>query len=228
MTLENEAAVQLYMNAIPETIMSLFCGRLTNMPEHMLRGRIAESGRCDFTITFHGRLTLVFIKLKESVIQNPQIHSDIVAQVMADANGANLFNKNYNFDGIPIRAILTDGIGFEFYLFDFKIWSVLRGVGSPEAGITWQTYPRIALPTSEHSPNYLAQLKVITEVIFDEFIDSYIVGLKAQMDHSLADLSSQSIPNVGGVVHREPTGFWAQPHAQATLAGRLVREAHRM
>jgi len=101
----------------------------------MLRGRIAGSGRCEFTNIFHGRLTLVFIELKESLTKNPQIHSDIVVQVMAEADGANLFNENYNFDGIPIRAILTDGVEFEFYFLDFKIWSVLQGVGSPEAGI---------------------------------------------------------------------------------------------
>ena len=228
-SLENEAAVQLYMNPIPETIISLFCGRLTNMPEHMFHGRIAGSGRCEFTITFHGRLTLLFIELKQSLTHNARVHSNIVAQVMAEADGANLFNEEYRFDGIPIRAILTDSVEFEFYFFDFKTWSVQRGIGSAEAGIPWHTYPRVSLPPSERAPDYLAQLKVITEIIFDEFIDSYIVGLEAQLEHSSAELSSQTIPNIGqGVIRRESTGYWERTYAQAKIAGRILREAHHM
>ena len=228
-SLENEAAVQLYMNPIPETIISLFCGRLTNMPEHMFHGRIAGSGRCEFTITFHGRLTLLFIELKQSLSHNAQAHSKIVAQVMAEADGANLFNEEYRFDGIPIRAILTDSIDFEFYFFDFKAWSVQRGIGSAEAGIPWHTYPRVSLPPSERASDYLAKLKIVTEVIFDEFIDSYIVGLEAQLEHSSAELSFQTIPNIGsGVIRRESTGYWERAYAQAQVAGRILREAHHM
>ena len=116
-SLENEAAVQLYMNPIAETIISLFCGPLTNIPQHMFHGRIAGNGRCKCTITFHGRLTLLFIELKQSLAHDAHEHSKIVAQVMAEADGANLFNEEYRFDGIPIRAILTDGIEFEFEFF---------------------------------------------------------------------------------------------------------------
>jgi hypothetical protein len=218
-TLENEAAVQLYMNPIPETIISLFCGRLTNTLEHMFHGRIAGSERCEFTITFHGQLTLLFIEL-ESLSHNAQAHSKIVAQVMAEADEANLFNEEYRFDGIPIRAILTDGIDFEFYFFDFKTWSVQRGIGSAESGIPWHTYPRVSLPPWERASDYLAKLKIVTEVIFDEFIDSYIVGLEAQLEHSSAELSFQTIPNIdSGVIGRESTGYWERAYAQAQVAG---------
>jgi hypothetical protein len=74
-TLENEAAVQLYMNPIPETILSLFRGRLNNMPEHVYHGTIAGSGRCEFSITFHGRLIHLFIEVKHKLSYNPQEHS---------------------------------------------------------------------------------------------------------------------------------------------------------
>jgi len=69
-SLENEAAVQLYMNPIPETIIGLFCCGLINILEHMFHGCIAGSGRCEFTIAFRGRLTLLFIELKQSLIHN--------------------------------------------------------------------------------------------------------------------------------------------------------------
>ena len=71
-TLANEAAVQLYLNTIPETVIGLFYGRLTNAPEHLFHGRIAGSGRCEFTIMFHGHLTLLFIELKQALNLNPQ------------------------------------------------------------------------------------------------------------------------------------------------------------
>src|SRR5438046_1424767 len=57
--LENEVAVQLYIHPIPNAILSLFRGRLTNMPEHLLKGQIANNGRCEFTIGFNGRLMLL-------------------------------------------------------------------------------------------------------------------------------------------------------------------------
>jgi hypothetical protein len=128
-SLENEAAVQLYMNPIPETIIGLFRGRLANLPEHMFHGRLAGSGRCVFTITFHGRLMLVFIELKQSLTHSPCAHSNVVAQIMAGADGANLFNEKYRFDGIPIKAILTDGVEFEFYFFDLRIGQYKEGLG---------------------------------------------------------------------------------------------------
>lgn len=228
-TLKNETAVQLYMNPIPETILSLFYGRLVNMPEHMLHGRMAGSRRCEFSITFHGRLTLLFIEVKHELSYNPREHSKMIAQVMAEADGAKLFNKEYQFDDIPIRAILTDGVGFEFYFFDFKTWSIQRGIGSPQAGIPDHTYPRILLPIFETDRQYAIQLKVIVEVIFDEFIDSYIVGLENQMEHSAAELSSQVIGVLGrGVIRRESTGYWEQAFTKAKTAGRLLREAHYM
>ena len=181
------------MNPILETILSLFYGRLLNMPERALHGRMAWSGRCELSITFLGRLTLVFIEVKRQLSYNPHEHSKMIAQVMAEADGANLFNKESHFDDIPIRAILTDGIGFEFYFFDFKTRSIRRGISSPQAGIPDNTFPLIVLPIFEKDREYAIQLKVIAEVIFHEFIDSYIVGLDSQMEHLAAEQSSEVV-----------------------------------
>ena len=57
--LENEAAIQLYYHPIPTTLLALFHGRLTNLPEHLLKGQISNSGRCEYTITFYGKLMLL-------------------------------------------------------------------------------------------------------------------------------------------------------------------------
>src|SRR5205814_4311353 len=124
--------------------------------------------------------------------------------------------------------ILTDGFEFEFFFFDFRTWSVQRGMGSAEAGISWNKNCRLSLP-SERAPDYLAQLKVIVEVIFDEFIDSYIVGLEAQVEYSSADLANTVIPHLGeGVMRRESTGYWERAYSCALTAGRMLREAQHM
>jgi hypothetical protein len=98
-----------------------------------------------------------------------------------------------------------------------------------EAGIPWHTHPRVDLPPSERAPDYFARLKVVTKVIFDEFIDSYMDDLEAQLEHSSAEFSSQTIPDLGkDIIPREPTGFWERVYAKVRVAGRMLREAHHM
>jgi len=46
-------------------------------------------------------------------------HSDIVVQVIAEEEGADASNKANEFDGIPINAILINGIGYELCCVSF-------------------------------------------------------------------------------------------------------------
>jgi len=115
-TLENEAAKQSYMHPILATLLTLFSGRLTNLHEHTLKGRITMSGRCEFSIMLQGTIMLLFIEFKDSLSGSQELHSNLIAQVLAEADGADLFNQIRECDGVAIHAILTDGNNFEFFL----------------------------------------------------------------------------------------------------------------
>lgn len=224
--LENEAAIQLYYNPIPTTLLSLFHGRLTNLPEHLLKGQISNSGRCEYTITFYGKLMLLFIEYKRSLEGEPASHSDIVAQCIAEADGADTYNQAREYDGIPINAILTDGRDFEFYRVDFVSWTALRGVGTAQEGIPWQDPYRITLPHSERAPNYLAILKTIVEVVLDTFIQSYISGIQAQLSYSSRRARTQQTPLGVGYRRRMSTGLWESVYTSAIKALGTLRQAH--
>ena len=119
--LTNEAAVQLYLHPIPSTILSLFAGRMTNLPEQLLHGTIGRSGPCEFTVSlYNGTMILCFIEFKDKLPLNASEHSDIVAQVIAEMDGADTFNKTQEFDGMKMQAILTDGLSYVFYQCTFK------------------------------------------------------------------------------------------------------------
>ena len=227
--LENEAAVQLYIHPIPNIILSLFHGRLTNLPEHLLKGGLAARGKCEFTITFNGRMMLLFIELKHTLMTTHAGHSDVIAQVMAEADGADCFNKCHEFDGIPIHCILTDGISFEFYFLTFHNWVVLRGVGKAENGISWvNPYGRISLPASERSPDYVGQLKIILEIVFDTFLQSYEDAIYAQRKYSERRARMHNTENGTGFRRRPSTNFWDYAYDRAIKAHCVLRHAHTM
>jgi hypothetical protein len=226
--LQNEAAIQLYYNPIPTTLLSLFHGRLINLPEHLLKGQISNSGRCEYTITFYGKLMLLFIEYKRSFEGDPTSHSDIVAQCIAEADGADSYNQAREYDGIPIHAILTDGRDFEFYQIDFTSWTALRGMGTVEEGIPWHDPYRITLPHTERASDYLAIFKVIVEVIFDTFVQSYISGVRAQLNYSLRRARTHQTPIGVGYRRRMSTNRWDDVHQGATNALEALRQAHNM
>lgn len=224
--LENEAAKQLYMSPIPSTILSLFSGRLINLPEHTLRGRITTSGRCQFSVTLLGMVMLLFIEVKDTLKGGPAKHSDLVAQVLAEADGADLFNKVNECDGIGIHAILTDGQRFEFYFVNFYEWRVMRGVGSAVEAVPWIDGNQLCLPSSERAPNFRSTLKCVVEVIFDTVLMSYINGVAAQKSYSerRARMEDSDIGKL--YVPRRSTNFWDEAYTRATNALTQLRMAH--
>jgi hypothetical protein len=224
--LENEAAIQLYYHPIPMNLLSLFNGRLTNLPEHLLQGTISKSGRCEYTITFYGRLMLLFIEYKTSLEGNPDSHSDVVAQCIAEADGAATFNETRGFDGFPIHAILTDGRDFEFYHVDFSSYTATRGVPSVEAGITSLDPDRITLPHTERAPDWLPTLKVVIEVVFDTFLQSYISGIEAHQMFSRRRARVQQTELGIGYRRRRPVDTWDRVHHLASTALETFRDAH--
>ena len=226
--LENEVAIQLYYNPIPTTLLSLFHGRLTNLPEHLLKGQVNNSGRREYTITFYGNLTLLFIVSKRSLEGEPASHSDIVAQCIAEADGADMSNHAREYDGIPINAILTDGRDFEFYRIDFTSWTALRGVGTAEEGIPWQDPYRISLPHTERAPDYLPILKVIVEVVFDTFVQSFISGIQAQLKYTSRRARTQQTLVGIGYRRRMSNGLWESVYMLAIKALETLRQAHGM
>ena len=225
-TLENESAKQMYMSPIPSTLLSLFSGRLINLPEHTLRGRITTSGRCEFSITLQGMIMLLFVEFKDSLAGSHEKHSNVIAQIIAEADGADLFNQIKECDGIAIHAILTDGQAFEFFMINFYHWKIMRGVGSPIEAIPWQNGHQICLPPSERSPDYLPTLKQIIEVIFDTFITAYINGISAQKNYSArrARIEDSELGDV--YVPRHSTIFWDAAYTRAKNSLDMLRHAH--
>ena len=68
------------------------------------------------------------------------------------------------------HAILTGGIKFEFYISNFKHWTVHRGITCLEEGFSFDNQHRISLPASEHTPDCLSKFKNVVEIIFDIFL----------------------------------------------------------
>ena len=224
--LENEAAIQLYYNPIPMNLLSLFNGRLTNLPEHLLHGTISKAGRCEYTITFYGRLTLLFIEYKTSLEGNPDSHSDIVAQCIAEADDADIYNETRGFDGFPIHVILTDGRDFEFYQVDFSTYTAKRGAPSFKAGIMSSDPYRITLPHTERAPDWLPTLKVIIEVIFDTFLQSYISGIEAHLMFLRRQGRVQQTAFGIGYRYRKSLDNWDGVRHLAQTALDVFRDAH--
>jgi hypothetical protein len=88
----------------------------------MLQGKRASNGRCEFTVSLDGFLLLLFIEFKTALPSGDKACSNVIAQVIAEADGANTFNMTCKLDGFPIYCILTDGKTFEFFTCYFKEW----------------------------------------------------------------------------------------------------------
>lgn len=225
-TLENETAKQMYTSPIVSSLLSLFSGRLINLPEHTLKGRITTSGRCEFSVTLQGMVMLLFIEFNESLAGSHEKHSNVIAQIIAEADGADLFNQINECDGIAIHAILTDGQAFEFFVINFYEWKIMRGVGSTIEAIPWQNGHKICLPPSECSPDYLSTLKQIVEVILDTFIMAYINGIASQKRYSArqARIKDSMLEEAYGP--RRSTTFWDEAYTRAMNSLDMLRLAH--
>jgi hypothetical protein len=227
--LESESAVQLKYNPIPSTLLTLFGGRLVNIPEHKLVGQLGSSGRCEFTISFHSLLVLCFIEYKQGLRHGGVgLHSDIVAQVIAEMDGADTHNQSEEMDGICIQAILTDGVIFEFYTGNFKHWTMHRGVGYVEEGIPYDGDHRIALPESEKAVDYLAKLKVVVEIIFNTFLIAYINGVAAKKARSERHQRVWENQLGRGFLRRNSNSFWDFAEAKALEAHSTLLAANRL
>jgi hypothetical protein len=88
------------MSPIPSTLLSLFSGRLINLPEHTLKGRITTSGRCEFSVTLLGMVMLLFIEVKDTLKGGSAKHSDLVAQVLAEPTALISSTKSMSATGL--------------------------------------------------------------------------------------------------------------------------------
>lgn len=104
---------------------------------------------------------LLFIEFKELLADSHEKHSNVIAHITAEADGANLFSQIKESDGIAIHAILTEGRAFEFFMITFYKWKIMRGVEDTTEAIPLQNGHQICLSPSERSPDYLSTLKQI-------------------------------------------------------------------
>ena len=182
----------------------------------MLKGQIGNSGRCEFTVSFHERLILCVVEFKHTLPTGAATHSDVIAQVIAEMDGADMFTKLRNMTACLFMLFLPTEPNFEFYFNNFKHWTVHRGIGQLDEGIAFDNQHRISLPSSERAPDYLAKFKTVVEIIFDTFLQAYIVGILSQKAHSLRRERKLDQPNLGtGFRRRLSTRFWDIASAKA-------------
>jgi hypothetical protein len=108
--------------------LALFNGRMTDLPEKVLHPNIASTGRCEVMLTFFGKNILCFMEFKETPPTDAERYSDVVAQGIAEMDGADTHNGDKEYDGCTIHSMLTDGYSFEFYRCDFKMWTIHRRI----------------------------------------------------------------------------------------------------
>lgn len=183
--LENEIAVQSYLQPIFTTILGLFQSRLTNLPalpcsgsQKDEEGQQDHDGHCKSTISLFGRSLLVIIQVK-NIKPGNRNHSDLIAKVIAEAMDVDKYNKE-KYQGIPIHAILTNGTEFECFHMNFETRTILRGHALTSEGFSYSTH-RLYFPEFEGVPQYLASLKADVEAIFDTFLNAYLAGIMAQI-----------------------------------------------
>jgi hypothetical protein len=161
---------QLYSHSFLKPLLSLFHGSLIYDPEGLIKWKDGTSGKYNSTISFYGSsLVLLFIEYKDR-FPGSNAHTEIVAQVIAEMDAADVFNDTQGDIRIPIHAILTDGQGFEFYYCDSS-WIVRRGMTNENEGMIPREQ-RIHL--DEGCPSYLSNLKIVVEVIFDTLLQAYV------------------------------------------------------
>jgi hypothetical protein len=169
---------------------------------------------------------LLFIEFKTALPSGDKARSDVIAQVIAEADGVNSFNMTCELDDFPIHCILTDGKTFEFFTCDFKEWRLQRGLGTVEEGVLWATDWRITLPGSERDPSYLGQLKIIVELFLDVFIESYLNGVRAEREFSERRARRVTTMTGSGYRPRHSTTYWLDAEFSATNALEMLRRAH--
>jgi hypothetical protein len=67
-------------------------GRIINKPEMTLEGNIARRGRCEYTFIMTQGTMILLIQLKQNLTAlHDATYSEIVAQVLVEADGAHCF-----------------------------------------------------------------------------------------------------------------------------------------
>ena len=228
--LENEAAKSHYIHPILNTLLSLFRGRLLNMPEHNRKlDSFGNSGRCTSTISLLGQSVLLFVQCKDSLDGSPEGHSNLIAEIIEQAETEDLQNNACEL-GVPLHIILTDGERWEFYMVDFSNCQIFRGMGENlHHRIPFIDPYCLRLPTSDQDPAYLPQLKRILEIIFVTLLQAYINGcysrklmtLRCERDDAITKMASHVVPE-----HSASMGFWLGCYEHATMALYMFRTAH--
>lgn len=121
-------------------ITLLFEGIIFKKPEFILDGQLGKRGRCEYGYTFTEGTMLLLIELKFDLRYiSHEALSNIVAQCCAEADGnftlsdfanvvaASLYNSTLDLDHCPVQVVLTDGVVWEFFFFEFPYMCMWRG-----------------------------------------------------------------------------------------------------
>jgi len=140
----------------------------------MMAGSMGKRGKCEYTYTFFEGVILLLIELKYDLINfNHHDYSDIVAQVMAEADGilfpfhyplilgCSVYNASKDMDRAPVQVILTDSLYWDFFYFDFSAMEVYRGETNRTFRYRGEEQIQFLLvPASETAEEFLWYLKL--------------------------------------------------------------------
>jgi len=162
-------------------ITLLFEGIIFKKPEFILDGQLGKRGRCEYGYTFTEGTMLLLIELKFDLRYiSHEALSNIVAQCCVEADAASLYNSTLDLDHCPVQVVLTDGVVWEFFFFEFPYMCMWRGETNALDGYR-DVSPSspLSMKDSELADEHVDYLKTVTETVFDTFLTAYGYGLGA-------------------------------------------------
>ncbi|OJD11012.1 hypothetical protein AJ78_08130 [Emergomyces pasteurianus Ep9510] len=200
---DNEETRSRFFAALFNKIVCLFNSAVINKPEGILDSEVTKRGRIEHHFLALKSVSIVFIEVKRELATGKH-RMDMTAQVLAGCSACDYANAKVGL-WVPILAVLCDGYGFEFFVYDSADKSVYS------SGITAGIYPQM----HDAEDYMIASIKRITEYLFDWFLIAYINGIRAFGDRS----SKRS-----QIKKRLSTEKWQNSLALAEKAHWMLRE----
>ncbi|TDL16564.1 hypothetical protein BD410DRAFT_901961 [Rickenella mellea] len=216
---ESEQATSRTLAPIFNRLVAVFESAITNDPEPIRLGRHSAEGIIEYRFKTFGAIAVLLVDVNRRVTSDTQ-RLDAIAQVIAECGACHWTNVGYKIH-VPIHAIICDTIGFSFFKFDGDTSPYTFSGGHYPGGLSCG-YSNICLfPAIHDRRRFLAQLRILTEIVFDVLLAAYCRSLVVFRDRP--DITTGQKKNLDS---------WATAidHADDALAmcrnAELERQAH--
>ncbi|KAF8632531.1 hypothetical protein AX17_004817 [Amanita inopinata Kibby_2008] len=184
---DTEEATSRFLSPIFNRLIGEFGFAFRNAPESIIKGRISMNGRIEYYLRAFGSVSILVMELKLRGGGDAE-RLDAIAQVAAECNTCNYNNAMGGFS-VPVFGILWGGFRFHFFKFDGvpKVpHSFLRGAlpGDPRMFQHGFALPDLNTP-DESALAFMRVIRLVSEIIFDLFLSSYISSIEAFCNRSV-------------------------------------------